>query len=300
MIDPPGRDQSEHSVWASRRLWSLWDMIDFHLRPFMDALAELNIAQTRARMVDPDTFPEFEALEPIRANLAAIDREAANLAMATVRGRLARIAMLFSPGAVTTYGTLAHEIDELFNAVERDARDEFFCHYQKERIGWLQRMPMEWESVFKAFKSARPEIEAGIDCFALGHNAACVFHMCRVGEIGLRAIARERGIKNVRKDVPLEWGTWGQVFAAIEAALKAIRQKPTGPKKDVALTFYDTILSDLHAIQSLYRDRTMHFRKSYDDGEAQTAMLRARELMKTLASKLTEDSTRALPWSAWK
>jgi hypothetical protein len=44
----------------------------------------------------------------------------------------------------------------------------------------------------------------------------------------------------------------------------------------------------------------MHFRKSYDDGEAQTAMLRARELMKTLASKLTEDSTRALPWSAWK
>jgi hypothetical protein len=32
------------------------------------------------------------------------------------------------------------------------------------------------------------------------------------------------------------------------------------------------ILSDLHAIQNLYRDRTMHLRKGYDGREAQSAM----------------------------
>jgi hypothetical protein len=124
--------------------------------------------------------------------------------------------------------------------------------------------------------------------------------MSRVAEIGLRTIARERGIKNARKDVPLDWGTWGQAFNAIEDKLKDIRKNPPGPKKDAALAFYDTVLSDLHAIQNLYRDRTMHLRKRYDDGEAQSAMFRTRELMTTLSSRLREDSIRPIPWSAWR
>lgn len=275
-------------------------MINFRLRAFIDALADLNVGQTRARMADPDTFPTIEGIDLIRQNLAAIDRETTALSLPLARSRLARVAMFFTYGATTTYGALSHEIDELFNAVERDAGDQFFCHYDNARIGFLQRMPSEWASVLAAFPSAKPEIEAGVDCYALGHNTACVFHMVRVAEIGLRVAARERGIKNARKDVPLDWGTWGQVFGAIEGQLKAIRNKPPGPKKEAALTFYDTVLSDLHAIQSLFRDRTMHLRKVYDDGEAQSAMFRARELMATLARMRTENSTRSIPWGAWK
>ena len=282
-------------------LWSLWDMVSFHLRAFIDALAELNIAQTRARMHDPDEFPSDEGLELIRANLAPIDREAANLALSTVRGRLARIATFFSPSAVSNYGALSHEINELFDAVERDAREEYFCHYNKARIAPLLRMSDEWAAVFKAFPSARSEIQEGVDCYALGHNTACVFHMSRVAEIGLRTITRERGVRSLRGGkVSVEWVTWGQVFKAIEPTLVAIRGKPNGKQKSAAIKFYDTILSDLHAIQSLYRDEPMHLRGNYDDGEALSAMFRVRSLMTTLAGKVTEDSRRAIPWSAWK
>ena len=282
------------------RLWSLWDMINFELRRFLDALADLNIAQVRTRMAIPEAFPSDGELSLINENLERIREESVRLDMPTVIGRLARIAAFFSFGARSTNGALSHEINELFDAVERDAREQFFCHYRQERVGFLLKVQEDWASVFVNFKSARTEIEAGVDCYALGHNAACVFHMARIGEIGLRAIGRERGVKTVRGNVPIAWGTWGNVFQAIEPEIKIIRNKPNRHQKDAALAFYDTVLSDLHAIQSLYRDPTMHFRGTYDDGEAQSAMFRARSLMKTLASKLDENSTRKIPWSAWK
>ena len=67
-----------------------------------------------------------------------------------------------------------------------------------------------------------------------------------------------------------------------------------------ALAFYEPVLSDLRAIQSLYRDQTMHLRDMYDDGEAQSAMFRVQQLMTILSAKLSESSIRSIPWRAWK
>ena len=279
-------------------------MINFHLRSFMDALSYLNIALTRARFQNPEEFVSLENLALIGDNLARVKYECEALQLPIALTRVGRLTMLFSPNATSTYGSLAHEIDELFNAIEIDASDQYFCHYQSSRLPFLLRMEADWQAVFAAFKSSKNEIAAGIDCYALGHNTACIFHMARVGEMGLRAIAQERGVKGLKGKkgvlIPIEWGTWGQVFGAIEPTIREIRQKPNGPAKDKALKFYETILSDLHAIQVLYRDQTMHLRETYDDNQAQSAMFRVRELMTTLASKITEDSIKKIPWSSWK
>jgi hypothetical protein len=276
-------------------------MITFKLRDFVDALNALNRIQARAHMSEPDSTPTNEGLDDIRTDLVPLEKTARGLAMPTVLERLEWTGALFTFGLRSTHSALVNEIFELFRAIERDASGELFCHYQKDRVGFLQRMTAEWDSVFKTFPSAQREIEEGVDCYALGHNLACVFHMVRVGEIGLRVIGRERGVRTVRGKVPIEWGTWGQVFQAIEPTIEDIRKtKPNGPKKAAALVFYERVLSDLRAIQSLYRDPTMHLRDEYDDGETQSAMFRVRELMTMLAIKLDENSTRAIPWSAWK
>jgi hypothetical protein len=128
-------------------------MIDFQLRDFIDALTNLNIAQTRARMADPREFPSDENLALIKENLQMIDQQAAALAMPTVRARLARVVMYFNFGAKASYDMLAHEIDEVFNAVERDARDELFCHYDKERVKFLTSLESDWGTVFRSFRS---------------------------------------------------------------------------------------------------------------------------------------------------
>jgi hypothetical protein len=279
-------------------------MIDFHLREFMKALAEIEHARIVAHLGDRDEFVSQEDTKAIGDQLSRIKHVCKYLRMPRATERLDKITMLFSQSTSSTYGHLFSEIYELLDAIERDASDEYFCHYRKDRLIYLQKIDTDWKLVFEKFKSTKEEIAAGIDCYALGYNTACVFHMSRVGEIGLRIIAHERSVKAIKgkKGIPihLEWANWGQVFNAMEPAIKEIKQKPNGSQRDAALAFYETILSDLHAIQSLYRDQTMHLRKSYDDGEAQSAMFRVRELMATLSSKLSENSTRQIPWSAWK
>lgn len=273
-------------------------MINFQLRAYIHALEHLDIAKTRARAVhENEALPE-NIKQLIVGHIGPIHEFVVRLGMTTALPRISRL-MVALQTKHTTYGIILREIEELWNALDHDAYQQLFCHYPLNKVGVLLEFNKTWGQAIDAFPSAEKEIEEGVDCYALGHNAACVFHMARVGEIGLRTIARERGIKNVRKNVPVEWATWGVVLGAIEGHLKAIRNKPAGPKKDAALAFYDTILSDLRAIQSLYRDRTMHLRKDYNDGDAQDAMFRVRQLMITLSNKLGEHSIRAIPWSAW-
>jgi hypothetical protein len=158
----------------------------------------------------------------------------------------------------------------------------------------------DWGKVILEFPSASREIEAGIDCYALNDYSGCVFHMMRIAELALRAIARERGVKALsgkRGAVkPLEWGTWNEVFDAIENELKVVRRASPGPKRDAALTFYDAALSDLRRMRDLYRDPTMHFRETYDKGEAFDAIARVRGLMATLAPHLNETRPRKIRW----
>jgi hypothetical protein len=274
-------------------------MINFQLRSYIHALEHLDIAKTRAMARDERESIDAGVKQLITNNLGPIQDHIVQMGMTTALPRLSRLITALQV-THTTYGIILREIQELWNAIDHDGYEQLFCHYPLQKVSFLLEVRKTWARTLAAFPSAEKEIEEGVDCYALGHNTACVFHMARVAEMGLRTIARERGLKNARKNVPLDWGTWGAVFGAIEGQLKAIRNKPPGPKKDAALAFYDTILSGLHAIQSLYRDRTMHLRKSYDDGEAQSAMFRSRELMDTLSTKLTEDAIRAIPWGAWK
>jgi hypothetical protein len=194
-----------------------------------------------------------------------------------------------------TYKSILDLLERLRDDIKIGAAREFFFHYPRELALMLNNIDRDWESILSAFPSSRQEIETGVDCYAMGDYSGTVFHMVRIAELGLRTIARERSVKSVGKRKPIEWGTWNDVLQAIEGQLKIVRQATPGPKKDAALNFYDTALSDLRTLQG-YRDPTMHFREKYDKGQAYSAMFRTKSLMETLATKLSEKSHRNIKW----
>jgi hypothetical protein len=297
---------SEHPLLDSRRLWNLWDMINFFIARFMMGHNFLHQAlEEAARESQNDRYAEVP--ESRRGEINSWIRSAIYECVDSVWLQECRITKKHIENLLHHYkyhpvcwGELYELLNRLDDEIEHGLVEECFFHYSRDNAKLILSVDDNWDKVFKEFPSSKIEIVAGVDCYAIGHNTACVFHMVRVGELGLRTIGRECGVETVRNNVSIEWGTWGQVFQAIEPEISAIRKKQNGHQKDAALAFYDTILSDLHAIQSLYRDHTMHFRGKYDDGEAQSAMFRVRSLMMTLASKLDESSTEAIPWSAWE
>jgi hypothetical protein len=199
-----------------------------------------------------------------------------------------------------TYNNIADELQRLYDEIKRDATRVNFFHYPAEMANMIQHIDEEWGDVIAAFESSPVEIKCGIDCFALGDYSGCVFHMMRVAELGLRTIAKERGVKSLagkrKQTKPIEWGTWQEVFDAIDNALSVIRRANPGPKRDAAFSFYDTALSDLKRMRGLYRDPTMHFREKYDKGEAYDAIFRTRGLMKELATRLNEANPKRIRW----
>lgn len=167
-------------------------------------------------------------------------------------------------------------LERLIEDISLEMKQEVFFHYRRDLADLLRSIPAVWEDVICAFPSSRHEIEAGIDCFALGDYPGSIFHMLRIAEVGLRAIAKERNVKTVRGSKPIEYAMWGEVIAALRDAIDMIRtakgnKRPLTAKRrayrEIAVEFYSTIMGDMQALLPL-RDRTVHLRDAYDKGEA--------------------------------
>jgi hypothetical protein len=131
------------------------------------------------------------------------------------------------------------------------------------------------EEAQAAFPSAQSDMVDACTCYALGLNTACVFHVMRVLEVGLQALA---------KDVGVAWtpDPWGQNLKNIEEAVQALHR--THPKK----AFYSDCCTEFKYIKDAWRNVIMHLSYSYDEKDAKRILEHSRNLLKTIAKKLAE------------
>lgn len=94
--------------------------------------------------------------------------------------------------------------------------------------------------VYDTFPDARPDIAAAGTAFAMELYTACVFHLMRVAEYGLRELARRLRVRISHKSslTPLEYADWGTVVSGAKAKITAAGQFPHGPKGQRQLEMY--------------------------------------------------------------
>jgi hypothetical protein len=187
------------------------------------------------------------------------------------------------------------ELQALLQAIEDDIETERFYHYHSQKALLLLRIPGDWAATLNpdAFPGLKTEIEEGVDCYALEHNTACVFHMMRVAEIGLRALARERRVLFPKH--PLEWADWQNILDETEKKARAATAgMPRGPKKDAMQAFYNGAIGQLHGFKDTYRNMVMHMRRGYDDLDALRAINQVRDFMNGLSAKIGEKTRRPI------
>ena len=136
------------------------------------------------------------------------------------------------------------------------------------------------------FPEATADTESAIECYALEQPTAAVFHMMRMAEHGLRAIAKKVGVRltDKGKPQPLEYATWDKVITAINNKIAAARLLPQGPKKNQKLRFYSDAAENCTYIRDLWRNETSHTRKRYNSAEAWGVINRVRDFMELLAN----------------
>jgi hypothetical protein len=268
----------------------LW-MLDFYERT---PLQQRAVQQpTSGLLALGDLFSE-ELSEPDKTNAADVLKASKDLAdKLGLRSTKHRIETFELKLRFNLKGSeYINEIKVLREALKHDLSECMFYHYPKGKLDTLMKFYPNWDRVNTAFPLVKAEALAATDCYALGHNTASVFHIIRVAEHGLRAVAKERRINLPRKK-PIDWATWQEVIKELGNEVKKIGENAAaGSAKDNALSFYSGALADLNAFKDEYRNQVMHVRQDYDDLQAFRALTKVQSFMDRVAEKINHEHAR--------
>jgi hypothetical protein len=129
------------------------------------------------------------------------------------------------------------------------------------------------------------ELSEAAKCLAIGRSTAAVFHLMRLMEIGIGAVARCLSIPDPIKPVERNWG---QILKCIDEGIK--RRWPTSSDKmggDGAL--FEALYASLDAVKNPWRNATMHVENKYTTDEAEHIFVAVKGFMKKVASRCDEN-----------
>jgi hypothetical protein len=144
----------------------------------------------------------------------------------------------------------------------------------------------EWAEILdlSRFPGAIRDVEDAGRCLALGRNTACVFHLMRIMELGLRSLGK--ALKDPSLD-PRTNPAWEKILRKCDDELK----KPLASRSPEWASdeqFFSEATAFLRAVKDAWRNPTMHIEKHYDATEAADIWRSVRAFMRHLATKLTE------------
>jgi hypothetical protein len=140
--------------------------------------------------------------------------------------------------------------------------------------------------VMAKFKPAVADIKDAGNCLAAECSTAAVFHLMRVSEYGLRAVAKRLKVKLTHKKAaqPVEFADWNKIITGIKNKIEELRKLPSSPKQDKRLTFYSDIAEQSEYIKDVWRNAISHTRRSYNHDEAMGVKQRVQDFMSRIAA----------------
>lgn len=289
--------------WRPGKLWSLWDiMINFQAGGLIHLLAMLRAEELNAEMWG------IAAAPPAGVSVLAAAISQQSMVPLVSDGGKAHIKGLLEYGAVVCrqlemeaaldrieafqvnmrFGMSIHdfkaEIRILKETIEKACFLRRFYYYQQERAKILLKVNGDWHAAITGFPFAETDINQAVDCWASEHETACVFHLMRVLEHGLRELA---AAVNVTFDVQ----QWQNVIDEIENQVEWFSEKfPRGTVKSEWTKFYSEAARHFFFLKDAWRNHVSHNRATYDVTSAKGAIEHVRDFMNHLSSRLGESA----------
>lgn len=165
--------------------------------------------------------------------------------------------------------------------IEMEARK--FYSVRPERLRFQE--PAFWgESFITGFPSAAFEAGEAGKCLLFGRETGCVFHLMRLMETCIRALARCLAIDDPLKPAQRNWGF---ILAEIKKGIDA--KWPTQAERfrgDGQL--FEGLYVSLDAVRNPWRNATMHVENKYTYDEAEHVIIAVRGFASKLAARMDE------------
>ena len=278
---------------SARRLWSLWDMIQYSCANICEMYRGLIVAiEGLHRSADP----QAELHDSFKASLAdsvlpPVLREVHDLKLdMKLHFRIHRLHSQLISGEHFTAAGLARDFELLRDDIIVELSSQKFAFIPPPNDKYFGKEKLFGEEVHNVFPDARDDIRDAGDCLAASLPTASVFHLMRAAEHGLRALARKLRVTLTHKgkQCPIEFGDWDTVITAIKNKIIAARKLPAGLKKQANLGAYSNAADHCEYMKDIWRNNASHTRKPYKDAEAVNALERVRDFMQFLGSYLAK------------
>jgi hypothetical protein len=277
-----------------RRVWSLWDIMNaFNFHEFMDWI---NIISSHRCLLHAneregkggEVMEEVPRLL-IRDRIAKFSLFFDNSGLTDCRKVCSQYVDMFSNSRLVQAGAKAH-LDGLIAALQREFAKISMLRVEASLAKFLDTDVILGEGVSRAFPTAAPDIKEAGNCLAADCNTAAVFHLMRVAEYGLRALARDRKIELPRQG-PIELSTWEEVIRELEKVEAAVTGYPRTEARESQLTFLHGAMLSLRAFKNAVRNPVMHTRESFDHHQALSILNHVKEFMNRLQQYVDEQTT---------
>ena len=163
---------------------------------------------------------------------------------------------------------------------------------QKEKELYQPPRPLFGQDFDGKFLTAGSfELEEAAKCLALSRPTAGVFHLMRLMEIGVAAVARCLGIPDPTKPRDRNWGfILGEIKKDLDARSGTATSPPTKSWVDSAdRALFESAYGSLDAVRVAWRNPTMHVENKYMPNEAEHVFVAVRGFMTKLASRCDEN-----------
>jgi hypothetical protein len=179
---------------------------------------------------------------------------------------------------------LVHQLEGIRTQLMVLIGSQKFAYIPPEVQQYFEQEQLFGEPVYEFFPEAREEIKNAGNCLAASLYDACVFHLMRASEHGLRLLARKLKVtlKHKGKPQPLETATWDKVISAVMGKLNAAHGLPHSKLRADKITLYSDLGERCSFIKDLWRNDVMHTRSRYTLHDALAAFERIKGFMQSL------------------
>lgn len=267
-----------HRSLSPGRIWSLSDVINSSVSGLCALCSQLMLEQLvrrgRFNSLSDEEIVDVEGWLSVAETIANdFDMKGAHFRIATIRRQIT---------FPMTQDELATEYRVLRETIDNEAKQHFIYRYPASRSQILSTWRSDWQPTLTSFPSAKADILASVDLWALQHSTASVFHLMRVLEHGLRALASDLGRT-------FDVQNWQNILDEIESEIRQqSKTLPRGASKSERLRFLSGAAKEFHFFKDGWRNYVSHSRAIYDEHQAHSVMDHVRSFMNGLSSHLSE------------
>jgi hypothetical protein len=290
MVLPPMDSAGEFHSQPGGRLWSLWDMWQANALLFYELSRGLYrikkiVERDKNKQIMDHTLCQL-LIDQSSVNLSVCRQLGATFSALSIKRFLEKL-QNSKALAPLIFEDVLKSIEDIDSRVKDEFEEIILLSLNSEGKEWFApKAPLfgaEFESKFNT--DGVFELDEAAKSLAVGRSTAAVFHLMRIMEIGIRAVARCLQIPDPMRPIERNWGCiLEQIKKGIERRWPTVADRMHGDGATL-----EALYASLDAVKNPFRNSTMHVDKKYTGDEAKNIFATVKGFMDRVASRMDED-----------